>query len=103
MRINILGFLGIVAVALLANQASADYLLSLRNAYADAGIHRIVRVDNSGNYLSDFVDASLLSGPTGMAFDDSGDLYVADSFANTILKFDGQTGASLGVFADSTD
>ena len=103
MRINILSFLGIVAIALIANQASADYLLSLRNAYADAGIHRIVRVDNSGNYLSDFVDGSLLSGPTGMAFDDSGDLYVADSFANTILKFDGQTGASLGVFADSTD
>jgi sugar lactone lactonase YvrE len=103
MRINLLSLLAIVTVAVWGNQASADYLLSLRNAYADSGVHRIVRVDNGGNYLSDFVDGSLLSGPTGMAFDNDGNLYVADSFANTILKFDGQTGASLGVFADATD
>lgn len=43
-----------------------------------------------------------MNGPSGLAFDSAGNLFVANNVANTIEKFS-STGTDLGVFADSSD
>jgi YD repeat-containing protein len=49
----------------------------------------IVKYDTSGNSLGVFADTGL-SDPRGMAFDASGNLYVANYIANSLSKFDSQ-------------
>jgi sugar lactone lactonase YvrE len=57
----------------------------------------IEKFDAEGNDLGPFATAGL-SGPTGLAFDSTGNLYVANNTDGTIRKFDA-AGADLGVFA----
>ena len=82
--------------------AKANYLVSLRGP-RDDGPNKIVLLDNSGSYIEDFVAPGTggLHGPTGMAYGPDGNLYVANATAgaNNIVEFNGQTGASIGVFA----
>jgi len=49
----------------------------------------IVKYDTSGNSLGVFANTGL-SDPRGMAFDASGNLYVANYIANSLSKFDSQ-------------
>src|SRR5262249_55759447 len=92
----------VLGLFLFADLAHANYLISLRGPSGD-GPNRIALVDNNGNFIENFVGPGVggLHGPTGMAFGPDGNLYVADASAgaNNILKFNGQTGAPLGVFA----
>jgi len=82
--------------------AQANYLISLRGP-RDDGPNKIVLLDNSGNYLQDFVAPGTggLHGPTGMTYGPDGNLYVANASAgaNNIVEFNGQTGAPIGTFA----
>jgi DNA-binding beta-propeller fold protein YncE len=81
--------------------AQANYLVSLRGP-RDDGPNKIVLLDNSGNYLQDFVAPGIggLHGPTGMAYGPDGNLYVANATygANNIVEFNGLTGAPIGTF-----
>jgi hypothetical protein len=94
--------LAAVAALLGGNTASANYLASLRGPGSD-GPNKIVLLGDDGHYIKDFVAAGVggLHGPTGLAYGPDGNLYVsnASAGANNIVKFDGQTGAPLGVFA----
>jgi hypothetical protein len=74
----------------------------------DTGLGRVARFDGrTGAYLGDFVPTGSggLSFPQGLVFGPSGrgaaqfDLYVASAQTNRILRYDGGTGAFLGVFA----
>src|SRR4051812_3377393 len=93
-----------MSISLCAQSASANYLVSLRGP-RDDGPNKIVLLGDDGHFIKDFVAAGVggLHGPTGMAFGPDGNLYVANSSfgANNIVKFNGQTGAPLGVFASA--
>jgi hypothetical protein len=82
--------------------SQANYLVSLRGP-RDDGPNKIVLLDNSGNYIEDFIAAGVggLHGPTGMTYGPDGNLYVANASngANNIVEFNGQTGAPIGTFA----
>jgi hypothetical protein len=74
----------------------------------DPGLGRVARFDGrTGAYLGDFVPTGSggLTFPQGLVFGPSGrgaaqfDLYVASAGTNRILRYDGGTGAFLGVFA----
>ncbi len=93
-----------LVVFTICNFASADFLVSLRNAYFDGGVNRIVRLSETGDVLGDFippteVSVGGLSGPTGLHFADSGSLLVTSTFGNELLEYDAQTGAFLGTLA----
>jgi DNA-binding beta-propeller fold protein YncE len=92
----------VICLCTFADFARGNYLISLRGP-RDDGPNRIVLVDNNGNFIENFVGPGVggLHGPTGMAIGPDGNLYVANASAgaNNILKFNGQTGAPLGVFA----
>ncbi len=93
-----------LAVLCICSVAQADFLVSLRNAYFDAGVNRIIRLSETGEVLGDFisatdVSASGLSGPTGLHFTNSGSLLVTSTFGDELLEYDGQTGAFLGNLA----
>ena len=79
----------------------ANYLVSLRGP-RDDGPNKIVLLGNDGHFIKDFVapGGGGLHGPTGMAIGPDGNLYVANASAgaNNIVKFNGQTGATLGTF-----
>lgn len=66
---------------------------------------RVVRISFAVDppaVLGDFVSAGSggLDGPSDLTFGPGGDLYVASNDAQAVLRFDGDTGAALGVFAD---
>jgi MYXO-CTERM domain-containing protein len=94
----------VVSISLCAQSASANYLVSLRGP-RDDGPNKVVLLGDDGHFIKDFVSAGAggLHGPTGMAYGPDGNLYIANSSsgANNIVKFNGQTGAALGVFASS--
>jgi streptogramin lyase len=51
-----------------------------------------------GDFLDVFADF-VGDAPTGLTFGPDGNLYVSSSGSNQVLRFDGSTGASMGVFA----
>jgi streptogramin lyase len=66
----------------------------------ETNYNKVFRFDEQGNKLSN--DIPTTSGtvfPTGIAVSPLGDIYVSALGVGSILRFDGQTGASLGVFA----
>ncbi len=76
--------------------AQADLLV------ADSVHNSIKRFDGvTGAYKSDFVTAGSggLSAPFGITYGSDGSLYVASDPTRQILKYNGQTGAFVGVFA----
>ena len=62
------------------------------------GDNEIIDYKSSGA-LGSIISGSELKSPTGLAFDNTGNLYVSDSGTNQILKFNSNTGQYLGVFA----
>lgn len=86
----------LAAVALAAPRpSSADLLVS--------DIQRdVVRrfKDPGGSFAGDFVkyQSGGLRGPQGMAFGPDGNLYVASSGADAVMRYDGLTGESMGAF-----
>ncbi len=63
----------------------------------------IRRYDDSGLYLGDFVPATSggLDLPDGMDFGADGNLYVASSNSNQVLRYDGKSGAFIDAFINS--
>lgn len=69
---------------------------------SDARQHRVLRVDPDLPDTSSVFVASVAGGlaaPTGLAFGADGHLLVSSSGSDQILRFDGATGAPLGVFS----
>ncbi|HEY2761352.1 MAG TPA: dockerin type I domain-containing protein, partial [Pirellulales bacterium] len=102
-RLRFIAIATLTAIAAATNtSALANYLVSLRGP-RDDGPNKIVLLDNSGNYLGDFVAPGVggLHGPTGMTYGPDGNLYVANATvgANDIVEFNGLTGAPMGTFA----
>ena len=82
------------------------YGLILRNNdifVASYGTNSIKHYNTSGAYLGDFVTSGLggLLKPTSLAFGPDGQLYVASSGNDKVLKYDGATGAFVGTFIAS--
>jgi hypothetical protein len=104
-------FCGILLLELLllgqfANRCLADLwgLSTLANGSPASGTednyNKVFRFDEQGNKLPNDIPASAgISFPTGIAVGPDGDIYVSSNATGSILRFDGQTGASLGVFA----
>jgi hypothetical protein len=62
--------------------------------------NKVFRFDEQGNKLPNDIPTSAgASFPTGIAVSPAGDIYVSALNIGSILRFDGQTGAPLGVFA----
>jgi hypothetical protein len=55
----------------------------------------------TGAFLGVFATDPLLDRPEGLVFGPDGSLYVGSSTNSTVLKFNGVTGASLGIFVPS--
>ncbi len=101
--------LGMVSCACLAGMAlcdtaRAEFLVTLRNAYFDAGVNRVARVSDSGSYLGEFIPAqeivtSGLSGPTGLRWGADGKLIVTSTFGNQVLQFHRADGTFANVLA----
>jgi sugar lactone lactonase YvrE len=86
------GGMTILGVATILNDDSA---ISISNASATEG-------DATFRYFDHFIPVqSRLGGPRGQAFGADGNLYVASRFTNEVLKYDGKTGAYLGVVVPS--
>jgi streptogramin lyase len=86
------GGTSIMGVATILNDDSA---ISISNASATEG-------DATFRYFDHFIPVqSRLGGPRGKAFGADGNLYVASRFTNEVLKYDGKTGAYLGVVVPS--
>jgi streptogramin lyase len=89
--------LALVAIACLSAPARADDLF-VSSLLSD----EVLRFDGAtGSFISAFVPtgAGGLDGPQGIAFGLDGTLYVAAEYSHAIHKYDGATGASLGVLA----
>ena len=51
----------VLAILSVCSVASADFLVSLRNAYFDAGVNRLVRLSESGEVLGEFIPGTEVS------------------------------------------
>jgi hypothetical protein len=66
----------------------------------ETNYNKVFRFDEQGNKLpNDIPTTSGAFFPTGIAVSPAGDIYVSAYAIGSILRFDGQTGAPLGVFA----
>ncbi len=73
-----------------------------RKAYvASRGNHRIIRIDPETAAVTTFVAAGSggLNGPSGLTFGPSGNLFVSSLLTNSVLEFNGATGAFIRIFA----
>lgn len=117
MKTNIIGIVGeppmqtlttarqatrwLAALALLAS-AIAPLPIQADMLVSSWGQGSVLRFDeNTGAPLSPFVSPNSggLQAPTAVAFGRDGNLYVCDGLGNQILRYNGQTGAFLDVFA----
>lgn len=65
--------------------------------------NNIAVIDPATGFHSVFVAAGLggLNGPSALEFDAGGDLLVASSGTNSVIKYDGSTGALIGTFVSA--
>ncbi|UIE39345.1 PEP-CTERM sorting domain-containing protein [Leptodesmis sichuanensis] len=63
----------------------------------------VLRFSPTGEFLGVAASGNGLARPYGNAFGPDGSLYVSSFRTNQILKFDGQTGSFLGVFASDNN
>ena len=68
------------------------------NSPVDASVKRY---DDNGNYIEDFIASGTagITVPSGLAIGPDNNLYVSDGPSNRVLRFDGQTGDFIDVFA----
>ena len=98
-RIVLLLLVALSLLNLSISSSSADLFVSA------ASRNSIIRFDDSGNLLGDFVapGAGGLTDPQGLAFGPDGHLYVSShtgvAGTNSVLRFNGFTGAFIDVFA----
>ena len=61
---------------------------------------RVLVSGQTGAFMDVFVPNSSgpLAGPFGLAFGNDGNLYVSNQQAHQVLRYNGQTGAFIGVF-----
>jgi streptogramin lyase len=80
----------------LYNAGSAGKCKTVRFYVSNNGNNTIEKFDINGVDLGTFADASSgVKGPTGVAFDASGNLFVGDRFAQNILKLDSMGNGSV--------
>jgi DNA-binding beta-propeller fold protein YncE len=94
-------FSALFAWALCAPTAGAVELL-----VADWSNDRILQFNGTtGAFQKELVSSGSggLNNPEGMAVGPDGSLYVSSTFTNQVLRYDLNTGASLGVFATNAD
>lgn len=60
---------------------------------------RVLRFDTAGNFIDVFVPSGNLNDTCPIDFGSDGNLYIADQRPRDIRRFDGATGAFMGVFA----
>ena len=74
------------------------------NLYVGSADGSVKKFDPSGTFLGNFVSAGSggLSNAKGMAFGPDGNFYVASYGNNSILRYDGKTGAFLNVFTSGS-
>jgi sugar lactone lactonase YvrE len=80
--------------------ASVDFNMTAPMGTEDQ-YDRVFRFDTSGNKISGDIPhmSAGLSLPGGMAVSPAGEIYVSGIGIGSILKYDGQTGSPLGLFA----
>ncbi|AEJ02701.1 PEP motif putative anchor domain protein [Nitrosomonas sp. Is79A3] len=72
------------------------------NLYIGSGSNILEFDSQTGKFLETFVSDSQMGQPIGLNFGPDGNLYVSDPGAHDgskVFRFDGKTGASMGVFA----
>ncbi|MBL7785592.1 MAG: hypothetical protein JNM36_06785, partial [Chitinophagales bacterium] len=76
------------------------------NIYVTSSLNNtVLKFDNAGNCLGTFVTAGSggLDNPRGLTFLPNGDLLVNSHNSGQILRYNGTTGAYIGVFSDGSD
>jgi DNA-binding beta-propeller fold protein YncE len=88
---------GVVALVLAFVPTSrADFFIGVGNNEDNS---RILRYDDAGNFLCVFVDSGNgLDTPRGLAFGPDGNFYVASEGSDSVLRYDGTTGAFIDTF-----
>jgi WD40 repeat protein len=88
--------LAAVAAALVVSAARADLVVG---NFFDPSLD-VLRYDNSGAFVSTFVPSHSggLSFPLGGVFGPDGNFYVSDSDHDTVLRYNGSTGAFIDAF-----
>ncbi|MBK8101652.1 MAG: NHL repeat-containing protein [Planctomycetes bacterium] len=87
----------IAALAMTSAGAQSPTLL-VSSRFSD----QILGYDQNGAFTGVFARGGGLDNPVGLTFGPDGHLWVASGNTNQVLRFDGQTGAPLGVFANVT-
>jgi DNA-binding beta-propeller fold protein YncE len=88
---------GVVALLLaFVPAAHADFFIGTGSSADDS---QVLRYDNTGNFLGVFVQSGHgLNMPRGLAFGPDGNFYVASSGSDSVLRYDGTTGAFIDTF-----
>jgi hypothetical protein len=76
------------------------------NIYVSSSLtNTVVKFDNAGNCLGEFITAGSggLNNPRGLTFLPNGDLLVNSHNSGQILRYNGTTGAYIGVFSNGSD
>ncbi|MCC6322013.1 MAG: hypothetical protein IT438_11330 [Phycisphaerales bacterium] len=63
-----------------------------------AGTHKIIQIDTTANTASDFIVGNGLVFPADITYGPDGNIYVANASTNSVLRFNGATGAAMGTF-----
>src|SRR6267142_1262250 len=88
----------LIAFAMPFSSAKADLLVT------DQTKHSVLRFSNAGVPLGTFIDKFVPAGSGGLQgtgayiFGPDGNLYVSDFIAHVVRRYNGMTGASMGVF-----
>jgi streptogramin lyase len=76
------------------------------NIYVSSSLtNTVLKFDPNGNCLGEFITAGSggLNNPRGLTFLPNGDLLVNSHNGQQILRYDGTTGAFIGIFSDGSD
>jgi hypothetical protein len=87
------------ALAFFVASARGDFFVSNGNQNSPQG-NNVLRFDDAGNFIGVFVTSGSgdLRGPRGLAFGPDGNLYLSSNANDSVLRYDGTTGAFIDSF-----